>query len=155
VGTEAGVFISSNSGNDWEELNTGLGSNVIWCFTMNHNGQLFAGSYDTGDIYRSVSPTTSVENEINVFPSMMFLYQNFPNPFNPITRIMYKVNSPEIITIKVYDILGKEIKTLLSEYKQAGVYELEFDASDLPSGVYFYRIISENYSETKKMMLLR
>lgn len=85
----------------------------------------------------------------------MFLSQNFPNPFNPTTRINYMVNSSENITIKIYNILGKEIKTLLSEYKQPGTYFIDFDASYLPSGVYFYRIISGNYSETKKMMLLR
>jgi hypothetical protein len=84
-----------------------------------------------------------------------FLFQNYPNPFNPVTKIKFSIPRSEVVQINVYDVLGKEIKTLLNEYKQAGTYEIEFDATSLPSGVYFYRMISGNYSETKKMILLR
>jgi hypothetical protein len=83
------------------------------------------------------------------------LYQNYPNPFNPVTKIKFSVPKSDIVQIKVYDILGSEIKLLLNEYKQHGTYEAEFDASNLPSGVYFYRMISGSYAETKKMILLR
>jgi hypothetical protein len=83
------------------------------------------------------------------------LSQNYPNPFNPTTIIKYAVPRSAEVQIKVYDVLGTKIKTLLNEHKQAGTYEVEFDAKNLPSGVYFYRLISENYSETKKMLLLR
>ena len=83
------------------------------------------------------------------------LSQNFPNPFNPETKIKFNLPSSAEIIIKVYDIRGKEIKTLINEYKQAGTYEVEFNASNLPSGVYFYKMISGSYSETKKMILLR
>ncbi|MBU2505189.1 MAG: T9SS type A sorting domain-containing protein, partial [Bacteroidetes bacterium] len=71
------------------------------------------------------------------------------------TKIKFSIPKSEVVLIKGYDIRGKEIKTLLSEYKQAGIYEVEFDGSNLPSGVYFYRMISGSYSETKKMILLR
>lgn len=83
------------------------------------------------------------------------LHQNYPNPFNPTTRIIYQVASIESVTLKVYDILGREIATLLNEVKHPGNYELEFDASDLPSGVYFYRLNAGGFSESKKMILLR
>jgi hypothetical protein len=97
---------------------------------------------------------TSVEENYN-FPEDYYLFQNYPNPFNPFTKIKFSVPSTEIVQIKVYDILGKEIRALLNEYRQAGTYEVEFDASNLTSGIYFYRIISGSYSETKKMILLR
>jgi len=84
-----------------------------------------------------------------------FISQNYPNPFNPITKINYSLPNSELVQIKVFDVLGNEIKTLLNDYKQAGNYEVEFDASNIPSGVYFYRMISGSYLETKKMMLLR
>lgn len=83
------------------------------------------------------------------------LYQNYPNPFNPVTKIKFTIPASSNVEVKIFDILGKDIKTLLNEYKQPGAYEINFNASNLPSGVYFYRIISGSYSETKKMLLLR
>jgi aminopeptidase N len=83
------------------------------------------------------------------------LEQNYPNPFNPKTKITYSIPKAEIVKIKVYDILGKEIKTLLNEYQPAGIYEIDFDGTGLQSGVYFYRIISGSYADTKKMILLK
>lgn len=100
----------------------------------------------------------SFSDEINIAVNIAneyALFQNYPNPFNPVTKIKFSVPSSETIQIKVYDILGKEITTILNEYKQAGIYEVEFDATNLPSGVYYYRVLSGNYSETKKMLLLR
>jgi hypothetical protein len=91
-------------------------------------------------------------------PKQFGLYQNYPNPFNPMTKIKYSVMRPGTVYIKVYGVLGTEIKILVNEYKQAGTYEIEFDASSLdglPSGVYFYKMISEGHSETKKMLLVR
>lgn len=84
-----------------------------------------------------------------------FLFQNYPNPFNPTTKIKLSIPKSEMVQIKVYDILGKEVKILLDKYMQTGTYEVEFNASNLPSGVYFYRMISGSYAETKKMLLLR
>ncbi len=75
--------------------------------------------------------------------------QNYPNPFNPITRIRFSIPKSGIVKIKVYDIIGKEIKTILDEFKQAVTYEFEFNANDLSSGVYFYRISCGSYTETK------
>jgi hypothetical protein len=104
-------------------------------------------------IYTNGLPT-DVKNDL-IISDNYFLYQNFPNPFNPKTKIKYSIPSSNIVQVKLYDIMGREIKTLLNEFKQAGTYEFEFDAINLPSGVYFYRMISGDYSETKKMILLR
>lgn len=83
------------------------------------------------------------------------LEQNYPNPFNPTTSIQYRVPSIEKVSLKVYDILGRELKTLVNEVKAAGNYKITFNASDLPSGVYFYTLRSGDYRDTKKMVLLR
>jgi hypothetical protein len=83
------------------------------------------------------------------------LEQCYPNPFNPSTKIKYSIPQSSSVVIKVFDILGKEIETLVNEEKPARSYEVEFNATNLPSGVYFYQLISGNFVETKKMILLK
>jgi hypothetical protein len=83
------------------------------------------------------------------------LNQNYPNPFNPSTRIEYRIADLGLVTLKVYDILGNEITALVNEYKPAGVYEIDFNASLLVSGVYFYQLKSGSLVQTKKMVLLK
>ncbi|HSP87940.1 MAG TPA: T9SS type A sorting domain-containing protein [Ignavibacteriaceae bacterium] len=82
------------------------------------------------------------------------LSQNYPNPFNPSTIISYEIPVKGFVTLKVYDVLGREVKILVNEEKNFGKYEISFDASSLTSGVYFYKIKSENYSEVKLMLLI-
>lgn len=88
-------------------------------------------------------------------PSEYFLLQNFPNPFNPSTTIKFNVPERSAVALKVYDVLGKEVATLLNEEKSEGSYEVEFDGSDLTSGIYFYRLQASGFVETKKMILLK
>jgi agmatine deiminase len=83
------------------------------------------------------------------------LYQNYPNPFNPVTTINFSLSKPGLTVIRVYDVLGREIGVLLNERKTAGLHFVNFDASMLTSGIYFYKITSGDYSETKKMMLIK
>ena len=94
-------------------------------------------------------------NEENQILYKYSLNQNFPNPFNPSTRIEYEIPEVSFVTVKVYDVLGNEVATLVNEEKPAGSYEVDFDASSLPTGVYFYQLHAGNFSETKKMVLLR
>ncbi len=98
----------------------------------------------------------------NKFPKQFFLDQNYPNPFNPTTKIKFTLPNvgdenfrPLQTQLIVYDILGREIKTLLNKPMRPGEYEVEFDATGLPSGVYFYRLSSGSFSQTRKMVLLR
>ena len=104
--------------------------------------------------------TTGVNDEAGL-PDRFSLAQNFPNPFNPGTRIKYTIaasidgTGKQLVTLKVYNILGKEVATLVNEEKQAGGYEIGFDATNLPSGVYFYTLNTGSYSQTRKMMLLK
>lgn len=91
-----------------------------------------------------------------ILPKEYCLYQNYPNPFNPITIIRYDIPDNSMVDVSVYDILGRHIKTLVgNEVKQPGTYEIRFDASGLSSGIYFYRLTSEKYTSTRKLMLLK
>jgi hypothetical protein len=83
------------------------------------------------------------------------LEQNYPNPFNPSTNISYKINKAGNVSLKVYNVLGTEVATLVNEYKPAGNYTVRFNASNFSSGVYFYKLTAGNYSEIKKMTLLK
>jgi len=114
-------------------------------------------------VYRlAVPPITSVEvgTEVEV-PRQAALSQNYPNPFNPTTRIQYSVPSTQYVTLKVYDVLGREVATLVDELKKAGTYTATWDARGVfskgggASGVYFYRIKIGHFVETKKAVLIR
>ena len=100
---------------------------------------------------------TSLTTEIEDLTETLIysLSQNYPNPFNPSTSIQYQVPTLSSVIIKIYDLLGNEIRTIVSEKKQAGNYEFEFDATGLPSGTYFYRLRAGNFIKTKKMMLMK
>ena len=88
-------------------------------------------------------------------PTAFHLYQNHPNPFNPLTIINYSLREDGHITLAIYDILGRKVSTLIDERKSAGNHSVEFNASNLPSGVYVYKLISGNYTASKKLILLR
>ena len=103
----------------------------------------------------TVSGSVGVKDYAASNPQAFVLYQNYPNPFNPSTIINFVIPKTSFVTIKVYDNLGKEIATLVNESMPLGNYEIKFDVTNLSSGVYFYRMISGSYAETKKMLLLR
>ncbi|QQS60527.1 T9SS type A sorting domain-containing protein [Candidatus Falkowbacteria bacterium] len=99
--------------------------------------------------------TTSVGNSQTVLPKDFKLTQNYPNPFNPSTKINYELPSDGIVSIKLFNVSGKEVATLVNEVKTAGYYTVTFNASNLPSGAYFYRLEAESFIETKKMLLIK
>ncbi len=96
---------------------------------------------------------SSVEEDKSTLTELFELYQNYPNPFNPVTKIKYEIPQSANASLKVYDVLGNEIVTLINEEKPAGSYQIEFDGVDLPSGIYFYQLKSNSYINTKKMVL--
>jgi hypothetical protein len=102
---------------------------------------------------RVLSPTNISEE--SKLPLEFVLFQNYPNPFNPSTKIEYSILQNEFIKIKIFDVLGNEIVTLVSEEKSAGRHVVEFSAPELPSGIYYYSLEATGYSETKKMLLLK
>ena len=98
---------------------------------------------------------TGVESNQGVVAGSYSLSQNYPNPFNPTTTIKYSIPKLSFVTIKIYDVLGSEVATLVNEEKPVGNYELTWNAAKLSSGVYFYQLKAGNYVETKKMILMR
>ncbi len=92
---------------------------------------------------------------LNLIPEKYELSQNFPNPFNPETKINFSLPQQTKVTLKIYDILGKEVAILVNEIKPAGSYDVIFNASSISSGVYFYKIEAENFTDIKRMMLIK
>jgi Secretion system C-terminal sorting domain len=92
---------------------------------------------------------------VNSLPTKFELSQNYPNPFNPVTTIRYSIPKAENVTLKVYDELGKEVSTLVNENKEAGNYKVTFNGAELTSGIYYYRITAGDFTEVKKLMLLK
>ncbi|MCL4279203.1 MAG: T9SS type A sorting domain-containing protein, partial [Ignavibacteriaceae bacterium] len=88
-------------------------------------------------------------------PSAYKIEQNYPNPFNPSTTISYFIPTSSFVILKVYDILGNEIRSLVNEEKTPGNYQLEFNAANLPTGIYFYRLQAGSFIETRKMVLMK
>ena len=149
-----GIIVSiDNVGGDysikWESWTPGL--NDI-CFYNNIGWAV--GEEST--IIKTGEGTSFVEEEkINEIPTNYSLSNNFPNPFNPITKIKYSTPQSSNIVIKVFDILGNEIEILVNEEKPAGTYEITWSAENLPSGIYFYRLQADSFVETRKMVLLK
>ncbi len=115
---------------------------------------IFCVSYDL-DLLTDV-----IENQNNKVPTEFSLFQNYPNPFNPSTKIEYRIplnvkGETSNVSLIVYDILGREVATLVNKQQKPGHYEAQFDASDLTSGIYFYKLQSGKFVESKKMILLR
>jgi hypothetical protein len=88
-------------------------------------------------------------------PENFQLYQNFPNPFNPATTISFYIPWPSFVSVKVFDVRGREVETLVNERKNSGIHSIKFDAADLPSGVYFYQLQASTFTKTKKLMVLK
>lgn len=137
---------NSNSSNEYSFVD----------LTPHYNGSV---CYRLKIIYTDGSHIYSGVIDIEAGAMTFQLSQNYPNPFNPSTKIKFSITDVEseftLSTLKVYDILGNEVATLLNEYKPAGIYEITFEASNLASGVYLYRLTSGTFVETKKMLLLR
>ncbi|MCZ7608682.1 MAG: T9SS type A sorting domain-containing protein [Ignavibacterium sp.] len=110
------------------------------------------GKYETR-IYQPDS-TTSI-NEKTIIPIKNNLYQNYPNPFNPVTSIQYAIGSKQFVSLKIFNALGEEAASLVNEEKSAGFYKIDFNASHLSSGIYYYKIIAGDFVQTRKMILIK
>ena len=124
-----------------------------WIFRVNDNTASDTGrvmNYCMNIYYNAI---TGVNN--NSLPFSYILEQNYPNPFNPSTSIKYSVPESGTVTLKVFDVSGREVAVLVNDVKQQGVYSVDFNASNLASGIYFYRIEAGEFSAVKKMMLIK
>ncbi|MBL7127651.1 MAG: T9SS type A sorting domain-containing protein [Ignavibacteria bacterium] len=142
---------TTNGGENWSVL-MNVKANEI-CFTNSMTGWLCG---DSGLIMKTTNGgITGMEAITPNIPNKFSLFQNYPNPFNPTTTIRYDIKSKGYVELKVFDLLGREITTLVNESQTPGTYEVVFYASSLPSGVYFYRLKAGDFVETRKMVVLK
>lgn len=150
----SGIFFTSNSGQNWVQLNQGLTDLNIRSLAIKDNF-VFAGTNSNGLWRRNLNEILGISLISNQIPKSYKLSQNYPNPFNPSTIIKYDLPKEGMVKIVVYDAIGREVKTLVNEEQNAGSYKVEFDGSNLPSGIYFYKLQAGDFTETKKMLLIK
>ncbi len=172
------VEVSSDNGTTWQELatytgidsstwkykvfnvtsNVGGSTNMKIRFRINNDVSLNWDGWYIDNLkvtaYQT-SPLTGIVGNNNIIPVAYSIQQNYPNPFNPVTQINYAVAKDGLVKITVFDLLGRVVKNLINEVKPAGYYTVEFNGSELPSGVYLYRMESGYFSETKKLTLIK
>ncbi len=161
VGADAGVFLSKNAGSTWSNVSEGLPVGCQITSIAANGDYLFVGlapgSGNSNGVWRRPLPEmiTEVNGSANPVPETFSLSQNFPNPFNPTTVIQYGVRSSRLVSLKVYDVLGRLVKTLVNGVKSPGSYEVRFNGSQLASGVYFYRLAAGGHVIIRKMLLMK
>ncbi len=160
AGTAEGyAYKSTDYGNTWTSINDGLPpvgyTSAIEAFNIS-GPNLMCATFSTDIFWRPADQVvTSVREENNSAPKVFALSQNYPNPFNPTTQISYNIPKAGMVHINVYNVLGERVAEIENGFRQAGSYNVTFNASDLASGVYYYRIESGSFTSTKKMILLR
>jgi len=162
--TPRGVYRSTDGGNTWTDFSGAALLNTYtiraFAFRTTGNPRLYAGAahptlYDGRGVFEYTWVAIGTGNNPPNLPNHYYLKQNYPNPFNPVTTIKFGIPKSDFVYIQVFDLIGRKVKTLVSEYKQAGEYIVEFDGSNLSSGLYYYRLNAGKFSETKKMILLK
>jgi hypothetical protein len=151
--TNTGFVFSSDYGSTWNTSNLNSFSNLS-CLSIDPNGFLFIGGLD-GIQKSKISTLTGIQKLSAEIPIVYSLAQNYPNPFNPMTTISFSLPSKSFVSLKVFDVIGREVAMLMSQEKPAGTYNVTFDASKLPSGVYFYRLTIGDFTQVKKMLLVK
>ncbi len=141
--------------NEKIDISSYIGEEVKFRFLLRSDGYITEDGWYVDDVNLIVYEFVPTDAEQFEVVENYILHQNYPNPFNPSTVIKFQVPDPGFVLLKVFDLLGNEIRTLVSENKQPGSYETTFDASGLPSGVYFYTLKAGDYINTKKMLLVK
>ncbi len=149
----AGIFASTNSGENWESLGMeGMGASSV--MLEPESNSIVVGTAD-GAVFSRPAVVVGIEDDEVKTPTTFELKQNYPNPFNPSTTIKYSIAKASFVTLKIYDILGKEVATLVNDTQKQGEYEVHFNAKNLASGMYIYQIKADNFVSSKKLMLMK
>ncbi|HEY5125564.1 MAG TPA: exo-alpha-sialidase [Ignavibacteria bacterium] len=144
------IRLTNEPAYQWGPSVTAYGSavHVVWRDFRDGNDEIYYKRNPTGNI-------TGIENITSEIPKEFKLMQNYPNPFNPTTNVQFSIINVQFVILKVFDILGREVATLVKEQLKPGTYEVSFDGSMLNSGVYFYRLLTPDFSETKRMLMIK
>ncbi len=155
VGTYPGSFyVSNNNGASWTQRNEGLGNATVYALTILNN-YIFAGTEANSVYRRPLTELIGIKPISEQVPSHYALEQNYPNPFNPKTVISFQLPVSSNVKLIVYDVLGREAATLVNEPLKPGTYEVDFDGTNYPSGVYFYALTAGEFRQTRKMVLVK
>jgi hypothetical protein len=154
VGADGTIISSQDGGETWTKQASGTSNDLYSVsFTDANNGTAVG---ERGTILRITNGSnTFIENNLTEIPNSFMFMQNYPNPFNPSTNINYVVRKPSKVTITIFDALGRKVTTLINEEKSTGNYTVDFNAAHLASGVYFSQMKTAEFTQTKKMLLLR
>ena len=149
------IHRSTNNGDNWTQGYTG--TTALWDVDVKVSGGCPQGWAvgATGTIIKITGTPVAVHNNNNQVPDVYILSQNYPNPFNPATTISYAIPKAGNVELRVYDVLGRQVAVIVNEFRQAGSYSVNFNASELASGVYVYTIRSGDFTDTKKMVLIK
>jgi len=156
IGTDAGVFFTNNLGTQWFVLGADLPNSPV--LDLNYHqptGKLVAGTHGRSLFEFDLSSISSVGEDNSTFVNNFDLYQNYPNPFNPSTIIKYNLPSDMKINLVVFNVVGEEVSVLVNEFQNAGLHVVEFDGSNLSSGIYYYKLWAGYSSEIKKMVMVK
>jgi photosystem II stability/assembly factor-like uncharacterized protein len=152
-----GIFLSTNGGYNWSTMNSGIPDNFYTgLLDIDSSGYIYYSSWGSS-IFRTDNSILKIEYSNNNLPVTISLSQNYPNPFNPTTKIRFEISGTSAAQtfLNVYDLLGREVATLVNEELKPGTYEVDWNAENYPSGVYFYKLNAGEFSETKKMVLVK
>jgi photosystem II stability/assembly factor-like uncharacterized protein len=167
--TPYGAYLSTNMGNNWNNVNQGFDTIPFVMTYFIQNNYIYAGT-NKGVWRRNLSEiVTGIKNEPELIPAQYKFHQNYPNPFNPVTTIKFdipnkipsregwqpKVDGVGLVTLTIYDMLGREVAVLVNENLKPGSYSITWDASHYSSGVYFYKLVTEGFMDIRKMVLLK
>jgi hypothetical protein len=155
AGTSGGVFLSTDYGATWTQVNDGLRNTAVQSLASTST-LLFAGTTKASVWSRPLSEmANSVISPSGLHPTAFSLGQNYPNPFNPVTKIQFTIVDRQLTIVNVYDLMGREVATLVNEVKEPGTYAVQFDGSNLASGVYLYRLTAGSFVQTRKMIVVK
>jgi hypothetical protein len=159
VGDNGTILRTTNGGITWMSEPSGMRYSLrSVSFTFNKDTRIVTVVGANGTILRKTEGGVAVRDNSSSkieSPNQISLKQNYPNPFNPITTISFKLSKSAFVTLKVYDLNGEEITTLINESKTAGSYTVNFEASKFSNGVYFYRLYAGGFVQSRKMLLLK
>lgn len=150
--TDSGIYRSTDYGNHW--TSTGLKGVKVRALAKNIADYIFAGS-DDGTMYRTIQSTSRVEETNPEISSSFELKQNYPNPFNPATTIEFDIPSSGFVSLKVYNVAGQEVAVLINKVLAAGSHIIRWNAKNLSSGLYFYKLESREYQDIKKLVFMK
>jgi photosystem II stability/assembly factor-like uncharacterized protein len=155
VGNSGKIFKTNNGGVKWMSQESGISTNLLSLDFLNSYDGIAVGDGGIVLTTKNGGTTTSVGQAGISLPTTIKLEQNYPNPFNPVTNLSFSIPKRSFVSVKVYDLLGREVSTIISEEMSAGIYTKQWNAVGFPSGVYFYRLQAGSYIETKKLVLLK